>query len=170
MNTIPARVTATLACLLLAAGCEPASRPVPTPSPGLPPSSKPAVKPAASFVASCPLAAGQRLSTPPQATLDSGPIRPSLFDFESQWDHREGQGFRYKVPWIVAAEKLEVRVDRLDAPGTGEGTATLGAGEVDLPPGQHFFAGAVFVSAAGCWRVTASIPDGTSLSFTFRSG
>ena len=166
MNTIPARITAILTCLLLAAGCEPASRPVPTPSPALPPSSKPAV----AFVASCPLAPGQRLLSLPQATLDSGPIRPNLFDFESQWDHREGQGFRYKVPWIVAAEKLEVRVDRLDAPGTGEGTATLAGGDVDPPPGQHFFAGGVFVPAAGCWRVTASIPDGTSLSFTFRTG
>lgn len=166
MTTIPARVTAILACLLLAAGCEPASRPVPTPSTVLPQSSKPTVP----FVASCPLADGQRLSSPPRATLDSGPIRPNLFDFESQSDHREGQGFRYKVPWIVAAEKLEVRVDRLDAPGTGEGTATLAGGETDLPPGQHFFAGGVLVPAGGCWRVTATIPDGTSLSFIFRTG
>jgi hypothetical protein len=166
MNMIPARITAVLACLLLVAGCESAPSPVATPSPALSPSSTSAVP----FVASCPLVPGQRLSSPPRATLDSGPIRPNLFDFESVWDHRDGQGFRYKVPWMVAAEQLEVRVDRLDAPGTGKGPARPAGGDVDLPPGLHFFAGEVLVPAAGCWRVTATIPDGTSLSFIFRAG
>lgn len=63
--------------------------------------------------------------------------------------------------------ELEVTVRRLDAPGTGEGRAVLAGGD-NPTPGEHFFAGDVWVSSTGCWEVTGTIGS-VSISFVLKA-
>lgn len=102
--------------------------------------------------------------------MENGPIRPGLTYFKIGMSDDPGDApFRYKLPWFTRDYRLKVEVRRLDAPGVGRAWVDDSPTFPGELPGEWGLAGDVEVPTAGCWRVTATIPDGTSVSFVFKA-